>query len=379
MVSKKFNTLKLVLCLVIAMIVIVMLLKAMQAHKRIVDADAARDAGKPIPVASHTVAEGVLRPLLVGSCTAEPSKTLSIAGVLRDIMVKAVHAEPGGSIEAGSVLIEFDDRERKAGLERARDRIDWLVKRVDEKKTLLDYFEENLKDGQSLEVDYRRAKVDWIEAREDLAVARSDFQLAEIELSKTVLTAPASSIVDDIVLPGEVARQSVDLARLVVLNPLYMRCDFNIEDYNYIQTFKDQGKVAIRSLPGEVFSANFVKSVTEESGDGLRWIFSVNNEANRIQPGMSGYLRFSSEKVVVRVPTVALLNRHDSQAQVFIIEDDKARLTDVHIGQESGGYSEIKSGLIVDNVIVVAGQRHLINGDSVAVVDPLSIVYPYGK
>lgn len=357
-----------------------LVMEKMRNHKHLVDADSARDAGKPIPVALYAVEKTALKPSVVGSCVTEASQTLIISSAIRDSVVSKVKAKVGAYLKAGEELVNLDDREKRSVVGRASKRVLWLEYTLDERKHLMDYFYENLSKGQSLEVDYRRAKIDWLKESSDLDKAKEDLRLAEIDLEKMMIKAPVSGLVDEIIAEGQVALQNMSIAKMSVVDPLHLSCNFDVNDYSYVTSLLDRGEVSLRGMPGVQLPARFVKRQASQNGRTLNWVFSVDNSDRDIYPAMVGYIRFQSDSAVVRLPTVALLNRLDKQAQVFVANPDNiALLTTVILGQQSGGYTEIVSGLGIGDKVVVAGQKDLVDGDKVSDLDPTEVVYSYGN
>lgn len=372
------NLLKL-LVMAALLFLILLILGNMRSHKQLVDATTARNSGMPIPVASYIVDKDVLKPSIVGSCIAEASRVISLVSSIRDPIINRVFAKQGDLIEAGFKLIQLDDRTEKTLLKRATKRVYWLQKKLDERKHLMDYFHQNLNNGHSLEVEYRRAKVDWVLASADMAQALEDLELAKIQLTKTHIVSPFTGVLDNVISEGQVARQDIDLAGISVLDPMHIKCNFDVADYAYVKSMINKGVVSFRGGQ-ETLSANFIKNEITQDGRNLDWVFSVENENNNIYPAMKSYIKFQSEKMITRVPTVSLLNSQDGNAQVFIISDESiAVLSEVRLGLHSGGFTEIIAGLYEGDRVVVVGQKNLSDGEVVSNIDPLEVTYPYGS
>jgi len=352
----------------------------MRSHKQVVDATTARNSGMPIPVASYIVDKGVLKPSVVGSCTAEASRVISLVSAIRDPIINRVFAKQGDLIEAGFKLVQLDDRTEKTLFERAAKRVHWSEKKLDERKHLMDYVNNNLKNGHSLEVEYRRAKVDWLLASSDLAQALEDLKLAEIQLTKTYVVSPVTGVLDNVISEGQIARQDINLAQISVLNPMHIKCDFDVADYAYVKSMIDEGIVSFRGGGQELLAANFIKNEVTQDGKKLRWVFSVKNDNNNVYPAMASYIKFQSESTVIRIPTVSLLNSQDKRAQVFVVSEESiAVLSDVRLGLQSGGFTEIVAGLYEGDRVVIAGQKNLIDGEVVSDIDPVEVTYPYER
>ena len=72
---------------------------------------------------------------------------------------------------------------------------------------------------------------------------------------------------------------------------------------------------------------------------------------------------------VLRVPTSALF-RHRQGWAAFVVEDRRARLRPVNIGQQGGAFSEVHDGLTEGSTVIVHPGRDLADGDRVRLRQP---------
>jgi hypothetical protein len=223
--------------------------------------------------------------------------------------------------------------------------------------------------------------IDLVRTQGNLATADDDLELARIELTNTVLRAPVSGVVQSIVNTGEVSRQDVMLASISVVDPIVAKCEFDVTDYGYLRSVRDEGIVYFRGLEGQGFAANYLmEDSTSSTTDNLIWRFNIANSDRALQANMRGYVRFTSERSVIRVPSVSVLNRSGELAQVFTIgKNNVAKLTQVTVGQQAGGFTEVVEGLEVGAKVVVAGQLNLVANDEVNIIDQRDVTFPYGS
>ena len=368
------------LIILLALIVVVFLLGRISQHRQIVDAQAARDAGKPIPVSVYVADEAPIRPLLIGACTTDSSRIVELSTPLNDLLVAKVFVAPGQMVKAGEPLLILDDREALARVSLAKDRLAGLEQEVKERKSVVQYFLENRQAGQSLEIDYRRELINLVQAQGELSVADDELEIAKINLDKTRMAVPVTGQVEAVVTKGEVARQNSILARIRVSDPIIASCEFDVTDYAYLRSIRNDGIVYFRGLEGQGFPAAYFMEGSESSlTDNLVWKFTLANTSNQLQANMAGSIRFTSDREVLRVPSVAVLNRNGEMAQVFVVKDDQAQLIDIKVGQQAGGFTEITEGMEAGESVVIAGQLNLIAGDKVAILDQRKVTYPYGS
>jgi len=368
------------LIIVMALVVLVFLLSRISQHRQIVDAKAARDAGKPIPVSVYLADVAPIRPLLVGACSTGASREVEVSTPLRDLIVEKVFAVPGQYIEIGDPLIELDAREAAARVSLAKDRLTGLEAEVDERQKVVNYFLNNRQAGQSLEIDYRRELINLVQTKGELSVSDDELEIAQIDLDKTKINAPVSGQIEEVITAGQVARQNDVLAKIRVSDPIVATCQFDVTDYAYLRSVRDEGEIYFRGLEGQSFQAQYLMEAPLNSiTDNLVWQFTIENKDRILQPNMQGSIRYTSAKAVLRVPSVSVLNRDGEKAQIFVVDKKQANLVPIRVGQQAGGFTEVLSGIQKETPVVIAGQLDLIAGDKVNVLDQREVTYPYDK
>ncbi|RDV27505.1 efflux RND transporter periplasmic adaptor subunit [Alteromonas aestuariivivens] len=360
-----------------------LLLREMRRHSNIVNADSARQAGQPLPVSVYEANVAPIQPLIVGSCTTQPSKTVELASAINDIIITGSYFVEGDLVSEGQKLLELDKRQIQASISKAQDRIRWLNEEIRERASLVQYYKENRASGQSLEIDYRRALIDLIQAEGDRSTADEELTLAQVDLEKTDIISPVTGRVDIIAAKGEVARVNQTVATITVVNPMVANCVFDTSDYQFLMAKRNEGEVVLKGLDGYQFSGRFLQEAPldpeAEQIDNLNWYFTINNDHLMVQANMTGFIRFTSTEEVLRIPAVALLNQNQNQAQVFRVNDTTANLVTVNTGQRASGFVAITSGLEPGDRVVVAGQLDLIDGDYVNPIDPRDVTFSYGQ
>lgn len=375
-----FQKIVIPLCLImVIMVTVVFLFGKIKQHRNIVDADFARKSGEPIPVSVYKADIAPLRPVLVGSCMTSTSRVVEIGTAMPDLEVKEVYTQPGETVEKGQLLFKLDQREELYNIGQIQQRIKWLGKEVEARADLVEFHRNNRKQGHSLETDYRRAQIDLIVTERSLAEAKGELEISRVNLNKTLVQSPVNGVVDDIIIPLEIPISNTPLAKIRVIDPMLTSCEFDVSDYSYLRAAKDDGVVVLNGLDGYKLEAKYLRDISDQNENGnLKWDFSLRNEDAMIQAGMEGHIRFFFDDEVLRIPSVALINRDGNKGQVFsLTEDNTVSLVSVVTGQQAGGYVEVISGIEQNTAVVVGGQLDLIDNDEVRVLDPRSVTYPY--
>jgi len=211
---------------------------------------------------------------------------------------------------------------------------------------------------------------------EQLAVARSRveeaearLQEAEQRLTDTTIEAPYSGIITgrfhetgDFVQKGQDVVQIADISRL--------EAEMQIPE-RYSGTLRIGLPVNIRiesiraSREGQVVAVN--EAIDQNTRTFLVKV-AVDNSDTRIKAGAfcTGNYRLPPIDNAIAVPSTALQTR-EGQTFVWVVQDGKAHKVDVVIGEHSGGWIEIVSGLTGSEQVIVEGSGALAEGDAIQV------------
>ena len=114
------------------------------------------------------------------------------------------------------------------------------------------------------------------------------------------------------------------------------------------------------ALPGEVFEGR-VQALLPEVAAGTRTLkarMEIANKGGRLAPGMFVQMQFAAndEREALLVPTEAII--HTGKRSVVMLAEEGGRFRPVEIapGVESGGQTEVRSGLQAGQKVVVSSQ-----------------------
>lgn len=284
-------------------------------------------------------------------------------------IVTAINFKSGDEVEAGTLLIDLDNRTEMANLESARAQYESDNSQY---QRLL-----KLKDQSFVtknDIDTQASLVDIAEAR---------INVAKTALSKKRIYAPFS---------GRLGIRQVDLGEyiapggvivtLLSLDRLYL--DFTLPESNFKDLVRDQMiEFKVRSYPERTFSAR-VETWNPQLDANTRNITIraiVDNRERLLAPGMFADMQVRSrrEVPVLTVPETSIFYNIYGQA-VYILEKPEATENDpdpdyrlaarqVDVAYRSEGVAGISSGIEVGDMVVTSGQLKLYPNLRVAIVD----------
>ncbi|NCF37285.1 MAG: efflux RND transporter periplasmic adaptor subunit [Gammaproteobacteria bacterium] len=284
-------------------------------------------------------------------------------------IVTAINFESGEEVEAGSLLIDFDNRTELANLESARAQFEADNSQYQRLLKLRDQSFVTKND-----IDTQASLVDIAEAR---------INVAKTALSKKRIYAPFSGRLGirqvdlgEYVAPGGV------IVTLLSLDRLYL--DFTLPESNFRDLVRDQLiEFKVRSYPEQTFSAR-VETWNPQLDANTRNITIraiVDNRERLLAPGMFADMQVRSrrEVPVLTVPETSIFYNIYGEA-VYILEKPEATENDpdpdyrlaarqVEVAYRAEGIAGISSGIEAGDMVVTSGQLKLYPNLRVAIVD----------
>ncbi len=293
--------------------------------------------------------------IAVGSLRSDESVILSseISG-----RIASIAFTEGQPVDAGDLLFKLDDSVYAAELEQARAGL--KLSRSDHDRA------QELFNRQLISVRERDA------AAAKLDVDRATVSLAEARLAKTRIRAPFRGIVGlRRVSPGEYVNPGQPLAPLEALSVLKM--DFRLPEAALSVVKVGQIlNLEVDAYPGEIFPGK-VYAIDPRLAEDTRSVgvrARVPNPERRLRPGLFARVRLtiSENAAALLVPEQAIVPQGDSLF-VYVIEDGKAAMRKVVIGQRQGGQAEISSGLKAGDTVITAGMQKIGPGSPVMAIN----------
>jgi membrane fusion protein (multidrug efflux system) len=273
--------------------------------------------------------------------------------------IQHIEFAEGQKVEAGASLISLDASEYKALLEQNNAALVLNKQSYDRTK---DLFAKQLTSHQAL--DEARSKLD--ESKAKLAVDK-------VRLDKMTIKAPFSGILGlrevsqgAYIIPGQT------LVRLDKLDTI--KLDFRIPEVYLSKINRGQTvTVTLDSFPGKEFAGKVyaMDLAVEEESRTLLLRAKLPNPNLELQGGLFARVKLvlSQREKALLIPEQAIVPQ-GGDSFVFKIQEDKAILTKIKLGQRRTGDVEVIEGLNAGDLIVTAGQLKLRPNATVAIVTP---------
>ena len=300
-----------------------------------------------------------------------------VTGYLED-----VHFQDGQLVKTGAALYYIEKGPFEAAVEQAKATM--LRARAQlENAAIQRQRAEDLLRSNSTSVATRDDRVAAEKvAQGDLAAAEAGLKTAQINLAYTDITSPIDGRIGRTAVTrgNVVGPDSGILTTIVSSNPMYVL--FPVSQREFIRIFPpssegqanvDKSKVIVQLPNGPVYphpgKINFTDVKVDRATDTVAVRASIPNPEGRLVDGQLVQVSVEGDKPEERVvvPQAALIA--DQQGvYVFIVEDGKAAIRRLKVGQAVGGSVAVTEGLSGGELVIVDGMQSLRPGIAVMAV-----------
>jgi membrane fusion protein (multidrug efflux system) len=266
----------------------------------------------------------------------------------------------GQRVRRSQLLVQLDDSLQRAQLQQAQAQAS--IART------------NLQRNQDLLAQNFISKSAVDQSQSNLEVAEAQVALAKAQLARMQIVAPFDGVVGlRVVNVGDYVKDGADLVNIEDLSSVWV--DFRLPE-RFIARLKpgQSVQVTLDALPGRQYVGRIdaLDSQLDANGRSVLVRAKLANAGDELRAGMYARSRvvFSVREGALVVPEEALVPLGDKQYLFKVVgEGDKkvARRIEARIGQRVPGKVELLEGVKAGDLVVLAGQARLGQGDGVAV------------
>lgn len=309
-----------------------------------------------------------------------PWKTVRV-GVEIPGRVVELGAEEGEEIEADRVLVRLDSTLARASVGQAAAQVAAADVGVKGARIQLDRTEKLAESKIADQARLDGAKIGYEQAKAQRAVAAAAQKAAAAQLDRHTVRAPmAGRVLARRIEKGELASPGMPLFEIVSLQKMKLVVDVPEARITSLEQGRDV-MVTVpaddnRALKGKV---SRIPAVADSASRTFPVEIEVDNEAGRLRGGMMARARIEVEReeqaVLVRAEAIVdeAGPRADAVVSVaYVAKDGKAERRVVQTGElvpgDGGPRIRVLSGLQAGDKLIVVGQRRVVDGDTVRVV-----------
>lgn len=301
---------------------------------------------KTTPVELSRAKTGTAASYYVTTSTLEPSSDAKInartSGVVRELL-----SEEGDDVKVGDVLLLLEDDDQQLRLKQARQRLS-----------------ASEREYQRLNKMRKAGAVssnEWETAKNAYESSQTELELAQLALSYTRISAP---------FDGRVVWREVDLGehvgvgnllyRIMAIKPLLLRVHIPANRVGFVARGQEV-ELNIDSVKSKVFGVvELVSPIVDPSTGTIKVTVKLENYPIGVRPGDFTEIKMITNKRenALLIPTVAVIEER-GQHYLYLAQNNKAVRRAVEVGYVVGDETEVLSGISIDDLVVIKGQRNL--------------------
>lgn len=276
--------------------------------------------------------------------------------------------ETGEQVRAGQTVAVLDARDARLGESSARAQLAQAESQAALAQADLKRFTELRAKNFISQAEYDRREAQARQAHEQAAAARAQASQAANQVTYTLLTAPHAGVITAIEAEaGQVLAAGQTVARLA--RPEELEVAVNVPEHR-LAAFRKAGEYEVRlwSAPGKSYRGRLreLSPVADPATRTYTARISLQDEDGSFAIGMTAELRVRTDTdAAPQIPLSALFHR-DGKPAVWLMDQDRVRLTEVTTGEVNGNSVAIVAGLQPGQRVVSAGVQRLEDGQRVA-------------
>ncbi len=324
-----------------------------------------KGARPPIPVETAEVSAEDVDVLVEAVGSLEADQRIEVKA-RRSGRIRSLPVAEGEWVEAGTPLVQLDDRDLAARVDQALAAVAEAEVRAASAQRSFGRSGALRKKGIASEQDHDDVQSEHDRAAAALEVARANLAFAEAELAETVVEAPFAGTFGRLrVDPGAFVGEGESLGLLIDDDPLEVV--FSLPE-RYVSRLERGLSITARvsSLPERPFPGQitFISPAVDAENRTVTVKAEVPNPDRVLRPGQFGSVevRLERHEQAAVVPEEAIVPTA-GRLLVFVVEDGNASARTVRTGVRLPGRVELTSGVQPGETIVVTGHEKLREGE----------------
>ena len=304
--------------------------------------------------------------------------------------------EEGNRVKKGEIIARLENDDVKAAVQRAmadvkvahfnleqsQAELDDALLDFNRKKELVGKEIISLSQYDSADARYKKAKAAVAANRASLRATEAALKEAEVLVEYTIIRAPFDAVVltkdadiGDIVTPiGAAADAKAAVVTIADMNSLQVEVDVSESNIEQVKVGQPC-EIQLDALPNDRFRGvvHMIVPTADRSKASILVKVAFIDKDPRILPEMSAKVAFLSrqitadeEKPLTALPSGAVVTR-DGKTLAFVVKNNRALETPVHLGRKLDAMVEILNGVEVGDQVVIAPLDKMKNGVKVRV------------
>lgn len=293
-------------------------------------------------------------------------------------LVTKLNVSVGQRIKRGELLAQLDQTDALLALQQAQADVANAKVQLETASSSFERIKQLYQTNNVSLSDYERARSTLSNAQSSYEISLKRLDLQQSQVSYTTITAPMSGIVSSVnIETNEVVTPGQSILTMSREDSKDIEAQVGVPE-KYISQVRQGSPVKI-NIP--TLSSEFSGIITEvgytSSGGTYPVISSLTNPSDEIRPGMPVEVRFTfgnenqERQLIVPVKAVGEDETGQFVYILSLIDDEvyEAKKMTVEIGSLTSGGFIVRSGLVQDQIVAVAGLRTLYDGMKVTLIN----------
>ncbi len=271
--------------------------------------------------------------------------------------ITRLELEEGEYVEAGTTVLRIDASQLGSQVEQYRIELDHLETEIRRTERLIER-------GLATE-----AQLDSLNAQRNST--RQAMRTTSIGYGQARTRAPISGlVVERNAEPGEIVSPGVPIGRIVDLSTIVVRVGLPEREIAHV---REGMQAVVRIEATNTYVHGELADIGLEANPRNRTFpleIRIDNSEGNVRAGMRARVFIEKQRYdeAVVIPRDVLVQGIDS-VEVFVVRDAHAHAVPVELGPGYGRFTVVESGLSAGDVVVVRGQRDIVEGERLRTVD----------
>lgn len=316
---------------------------------------------RPVLITAEVIKDSVFQHYVEVQGNVETDQNVVLNGEFSGILTQ-IFVKEGQKVSKGQRLAKIDDG--------------GLSSQVAQQETQLALSKTTFERQERLWDQKIGSEIQFLQAKTNFEAAQDATKQLRTQLSKTIITAPFSGVVDDIIadLGQVVSPGQTPIIRLVNLSDMYVKASI---PENYLKSIKvgTEVKVRLASLNEEYTGTiRQVSNFINPNNRSFDIKITVPNKDGALKPNLIATVKvndYTSEESIT-VPENILQENAEGETVAYLykpVNDSigEAKRVNLEIGKSYENRVEIKSGLKNGDTIILEGAKSLRDGQKVTI------------
>ena len=294
--------------------------------------------------------------------------TSSIISSRHSGRVESVNVENGQRVSAGQVLLSLDGLELNNAVRVAQNNVNQQEANLAQANADLERYETLYKADAVAQQKLEATETSYMAAQSALDNAKAELSNAQKQVADTAIASPVNGVVANrAVNSGQLVTAGNTLMTVEAIDQVYVTV--NVAQQDIAKTpIGSKATVTVDTYPGEVFTGTvaLLNPVASQDNRMFQVKIKVDNPSGKLLPGMFAQARIEhgGKTKVLAVPRMAIQSSKGIY-YVFVNDNGQVRKKQVEIGDILNDSMEIKSGLSLEDAVIIDNLDTIKDGDSI--------------